>query len=172
MLEGNTKGAILVVTYERWHTTTYIGVVRKPLGQIYQMIEENKFIDYVTRTFNFLQTEFQFRLGKRMANGNVFYDVEYTDDKTKIISISFETIENFLQVTLFTMDNGMRSDYDDSSKTFHLNQLNEQILSTLDKDEFEQNNEYFKNLETKNEIEKTILKSAKDLRLCLKHIND
>jgi len=26
MLEGNTKGAILVVTYERWHTTTYIGV--------------------------------------------------------------------------------------------------------------------------------------------------
>ena len=27
MLEGNTKGAILVVTYERWHTTTYIGVM-------------------------------------------------------------------------------------------------------------------------------------------------
>ncbi|MEP2671558.1 MAG: hypothetical protein ABJH04_21315 [Cyclobacteriaceae bacterium] len=26
MLEGNTKGANLVVTYERWHTTTYIGV--------------------------------------------------------------------------------------------------------------------------------------------------
>ena len=26
MLEGNTKGAILVVTYGRWHTTTYIGV--------------------------------------------------------------------------------------------------------------------------------------------------
>jgi len=25
-LEGNTKGAILVVTYESWHTTTYIGV--------------------------------------------------------------------------------------------------------------------------------------------------
>ncbi|MCB0456088.1 MAG: hypothetical protein KDC62_11945 [Aequorivita sp.] len=25
-MEGNTKGAILVVTYERWHTTTYIGV--------------------------------------------------------------------------------------------------------------------------------------------------
>jgi len=29
MLEGNTKGAILVVTYERWHTTTYIGVSGK-----------------------------------------------------------------------------------------------------------------------------------------------
>ena len=26
-MEGNTKSAILVVTYERWHTTTYIGVV-------------------------------------------------------------------------------------------------------------------------------------------------
>ena len=26
-MEGNTKGAILVVTYEWWHTTTYIGVV-------------------------------------------------------------------------------------------------------------------------------------------------
>jgi len=30
-LEGNTKGAILVVTYERWHTTTYIGVVAHAL---------------------------------------------------------------------------------------------------------------------------------------------
>ncbi|MEZ4945413.1 MAG: Ig-like domain-containing protein [Cyclobacteriaceae bacterium] len=26
-MEGNTKGAILVVTYGRWHTTTYIGVM-------------------------------------------------------------------------------------------------------------------------------------------------
>ncbi len=32
-MEGNTKGAILVVTYGRWHTTTYIGVGGKLSGQ-------------------------------------------------------------------------------------------------------------------------------------------
>ncbi len=134
------------------------------------MIEEEVYIDYATKAFSFLLTEFQFRLNKKTANGNVFYDVEFTDDKTKTISISLETIDNSLRVTLFTLNNGQKSDYDDKTKTFHLNQMNDRILKTLDKIEFKQNNKYFKDLETKDETEKMILKSAKDLRLCLKHI--
>ena len=73
---------------------------------------------------------------------------------------------------LFTLDNGKRSDYDDNTKTFHLNKLTDKLLRTLDKTEFENNNRHFKDIEAKDETEKMILKSAKDLRLCLKHIND
>jgi len=38
-LEGNTKGAILVVTYERWHTTTYIGVGGNAYSQRLEKID-------------------------------------------------------------------------------------------------------------------------------------
>ena len=45
MLEGNTKGAILVVTYERWHTTTYIGVVSKPRDTQDSLMKKEEFIN-------------------------------------------------------------------------------------------------------------------------------
>ncbi|WP_026968455.1 hypothetical protein [Algoriphagus terrigena] len=136
------------------------------------MIKEETFTDFVTKTFKFLQTEFQYELSKREVNGNVFYDVEYTDNKSKIISISLETIENYVRVIIFTLDKGKRSDYDDNSKTFHLRNLTDKHLKTLDKAEFENNHRHFKDFETKDKTEKMILKSAKDLRLCLKNIND
>jgi hypothetical protein len=82
------------------------------------MIKEERFTDFVTRTFKFLQKEFQFELSKKIAKGNIFYDVEYTDNKSKIISISLETIENYVRVIIFTLDQGKRSDYDDNTKTF------------------------------------------------------
>jgi hypothetical protein len=136
------------------------------------MIKEKTFTDFVTKTFKFLQTDFQYELSKKTANGNIFYDVEYTDNKSRIISISLETIENYVRVIIFTLDNGKRSDYDDKAKTFHLKHLTDKLLKTLDKAEFENNNRHFKDFETKDETEKMILKSAKDLKLCLKHIHD
>jgi len=136
------------------------------------MIEEEKFMDSVARTFKFLETEFQFVLFRKTTNGNIFYDVEYTDNKSKIISISFETIENYVRVIMFTTHKEKRSGYDDNTKTFHLNKLTDKLLKTLDKTEFENNNRHFKDFEAKDEIEKMLLKSAKDLRLCLIHIND
>ena len=135
------------------------------------MIEEERFTDIVTRTFSFLVTEFGFELSKKTTNGNMFFDIEYTD-KRKAISISLETIENYIRVILFKLENGKRSDYDDMTKTFHLNQLNDKLLKNLDSAEFEQNNKHFDSFEPMDEIEKMILKSAKDLRLCLKHIDN
>ena len=46
-MEGNTKSAILVVTYERWHTTTYIGVSCK------LFFEEMNFNDRLKDRFQF-----------------------------------------------------------------------------------------------------------------------
>jgi len=101
-------------------------------------------------------------------NGNVFYDIHYRD-KDKVISISLETIENYFQVILFKLHGGQMPDYDDKTRTIHLNKLNQSILKTVDKVEFADNNNFFEDIRTENETERMILKSAKDLRICLKH---
>ena len=132
------------------------------------MIEFKSYKDFVLKTFSFLITEFKMDLGKETINGNVFYDIQYAD-KNKIISISLETIGNYFQVTLFILDNGKLPDYDDKTRTIHLNKLNKDILLKLDRNEFDENNIHFKNVETKDQTKRRILKSAKDLRLCLNH---
>lgn len=130
------------------------------------MIDSGDYKNYVKDTFLFLITEFNMVLSKQNFNGNAFYDIEYKD-KTKVISISLETIENYLQVILFKLNKGKIPDYDDKTKTLHLNKLNNQFLKTLTKQDFEENNSYFQCINAKNETERMILKSAKDLRLCL-----
>jgi hypothetical protein len=135
------------------------------------MIDADRYSDFVKRTFSFLETEFNMMFGDFIKNGNVFYDVQYRD-REKIISISLETIENYFQVILFKLDNGEMPDYDDKRKTIPLNKLNEDILKTLEKSEFSDNNEHFREFETKDKTEEIILKSARDLRLCLKHYDD
>jgi hypothetical protein len=133
------------------------------------MITSEKYIEFVKQTFSFLLEEFKYEIGKITINGNIFYDVEFKS-KDKIISISLETIENYIRVILFELQNGHLPDYDDKSKTIHLNELSAEILQNVDKKYFEQNNLYFKKHKTENEVEKLILKAAKDLRICLKLI--
>ena len=70
------------------------------------------------------------------------------------------------------MQNGELPDYDDKTKTLHLNQLNAQVLSSIDRTEISLNNEYFLKFNPNNKLEKKLLKSAKELRLCLKHFNE
>ncbi|PLK42136.1 hypothetical protein [Emticicia sp. TH156] len=135
------------------------------------MIEGEKYIEDVKAYFNYLITEFGFRILNIKIRGNAFYDLQYSDSN-RIVSISYENIENYLQVIIFTLKNGELPDYDDKSKTLHLNRLNAQVKSSIDRDEIGLNNEYFVKFNPKTEIEKQLLKSAKELRLCLKHFND
>jgi len=133
------------------------------------MIDSDKFQNFVKRTFSFLVTEYGMTLDKEKINGNAFYDIQFRD-KDKVISISLENIENYFQVILFKLDNGQLPDYDDKVKTIHLTELNKRFLTTLDKKEFEDNDRHFGEIMTEDKIEKQILKSAKDLRLCLKQM--
>lgn len=135
------------------------------------MIDGNQYISKVKAYFNFLVTEFDFKISEEKIRGNAFYDVQYKDE-TRIVSVSYENIEDYLQVIIFMLLNGELPNYDDKTKTFHLNQLNARVLSRLDKSEISLNNEYFGKFDVNDELEKKLLKSAKELRLCLKHFKE
>jgi hypothetical protein len=132
------------------------------------MIDGAKYIEIVKLFFSFLITEFGFRLSKETENGNAFYDVEYSDIE-RVVSISYENIEDYLQVIVFKLKNGKLPDYDDKTHTLHLNELNKRILSKIEKNEIEKNNEEFDKFDANDELERKLLKSAKELRLALKH---
>ncbi len=135
------------------------------------MIEAKKYIETVKDYYSFLITECDLLIINEKIRGNAFYDIQY-GDKTKIISISYENIEDYFQVIIFKLQNGEIPDYDDETKTLHLNKLNEAILSKIDKNEFYLNNVYFSKFHSREKLQKKILKSAKELRLFLKHYSE
>jgi hypothetical protein len=114
-------------------------------------------------------TEYAMTLEKGKINGNAFYDIQFRN-KDNVISVSLENIENYFQVILFKLDNGRLPDYDDKVRTIHLTELNKKFLTTLDKNEFDDNDRHFGDIVTTDQTEKQILKSAKDLRLCLRQM--
>lgn len=132
------------------------------------MIDGKKYIEIVKLFFSFLVSEFGFKQLKETENGNAFYDVEYGNNE-KNVSISYENIEEYLQVIVFMLKNGQLPDYDDPTHTLHLNELNKRVLSKIDKNEIVKNNEEFNKFKANDELEQKLLKSAKELRLVLKY---
>ncbi len=132
------------------------------------MVDDIEYIETVELYYSFLETEFGFRKINETVNGNAFYDVEFTDNE-KIISISYENIEDHLEVIVFMLQNGKMPDYDDNTKTLHLKQLNRLVMAKVSKQEINTNAEYFASYNAKNEFERKLLKEAKELRICLKH---
>jgi len=135
------------------------------------MIEGEKYTEDVKAYFNYLITEFGFRMSNEKIRCNAFYDLQYSDGN-RIVSVSYENIEDYLQVIVYMLQNGELPDYDDKTKTLHLNRLNAQVMSIIDRNEIGLNNEFFVKFNPKLEIEKQLLKSAKELRLCLKHFKE
>ncbi|MBG6188387.1 hypothetical protein [Flavobacterium sp. CAN_S2] len=133
------------------------------------MITLKKNIELCKKSFSFLITEFECKLEKIIENGNVFFDINYAGTN-KVISISLETYENYLRVVIFDLENGKLSDYDDKAKTIHLNQLTKEYFPKISKNEITENSMFFKNISTETEIEKQIVKCAKELRLVLNFI--
>jgi len=132
------------------------------------MIEGKDYIEIVKWFYSFLEIEFGFKKENETINGNVFYDIEFKD-KEKIVSISYENIENHLEIVVFMLQNGRMPNYDDKTKTLHLKHLNGIIMAKINKDDINNNAAYFAKYNTKNEIEQKLLKGAKELRLYLKH---
>ena len=130
------------------------------------MIEMSQFTKTEVVYFDFLITEFGFKLAEDKIRNNVFCDVKYKDE-TKVISISYENIENYLMVIVYILQNGILPNYDDKTKTLHLNQLNAIAHSKIEKSHINLNNMYFSKFKATKELEKKLLKSAKELRLCM-----
>jgi len=134
------------------------------------MIDGKEYMEAVKEYYSFLTAEFNLPIVNEKIRGNAFYDIQY-GDKTKIVSINYENIEDYFQVIIFKLQNGQMPDYDDKANTVHLNRLNAAVLSKIDRNEINLNNEYFIKFQTKDEVEKKLLKAAKELRLCLKYFN-
>lgn len=130
------------------------------------MIDGNVYLEIVESYFDFLQKDFGFKISEEKIRGNAFYDVQYRDTK-KMISISYENIEDYFLVTVFILQAGRLPNYDDKSKTLHLNTLNNAVLPNLDQYVISQNNDYFSHFHPSTDLQRKILKSAKELRLCL-----
>lgn len=133
------------------------------------MIDGKQYIETVEEYFSFLVKEFNLSIVNRKIRGNAFYDVQYGDVK-KTISISYENIEDYFQVIIFILQNGQLPDYDDKTKTIHLDKLNNTIFSTVDNNEIILNSIFFEKFQANNKIERLLLKSAKELRLCLRYM--
>ncbi len=134
------------------------------------MIEGKEYIKVVKQFYSFLETEFDFKKVNETINGNAFYDIEFKN-KEKVVSISYENIEDHLEVIVFMLQDGKMPDYDDKTKTLHLKLLNKFIMPQVNKDDIKLNAEYFAKYNAKSGIEQNLLKGAKELRLCLKHFN-
>jgi hypothetical protein len=135
------------------------------------MIDGSEYIKIIKSYYSFLESDFAFNAANETVNGNAFYDLEYRD-KQKVISISYENIEDHLEVIVFKLQNGKMPDYDDKSKTLHLNQLNKLVMPKVSKAEISSNAEYFSKYNAKDELERKLLKGAKELRLCLRHFDE
>jgi len=103
------------------------------------MIEGQKYIEDVKAYFNYLITEFWFKISSPKIRGNAFYDLRYSDGN-RIVSVSYENIENYLQVIVFILQDGELPNYDDKTKTLHLDRLNAQVMSSMDRKEIGLNN--------------------------------
>ena len=68
------------------------------------MIEGKEYIEAVKLFYSFLETEFGFNKVNETINGNAFYDVEFKD-KERVVSISYENIDDHLEVIVFMLQN-------------------------------------------------------------------
>jgi hypothetical protein len=135
------------------------------------MIEGNKYVQTVRTIFSFLSEEYGITDTNENIRGNVFYDVQY-QTPSKVISISYENIEDYLIVIVFKLKNGKLPDYDDKTHTLHLNALNKIAFSNASPADVELNNQYFSHIKADTAFERKLLKSAKDLRLAMQFVED
>lgn len=135
------------------------------------MIVGEQYIQVVKQFFSFLETDYGFDKVKETINGSAFYDVEY-GDINRIVSISYENIEDHLEVIVFRLKNGKMPDYDDKTRTLHLRLLDMLVMAKTSSEEINLNAAYFARYSAKSEIERKLLKEAIVLRLCLKHYHE
>lgn len=132
------------------------------------MIAAQTYLEAAKAYFAFLIPEFAFTLSKETARDAVFYELQYRNP-AQIISISYENLENYLQVIVFQLVNQQLPSYDDPRRTLHLNALNQALGALVGPANWKENQRHFRQFKPEGNVERQLLKSAKELRLCLTH---
>ncbi len=134
------------------------------------MIDAPAYLQAVKTYFSFLATDFTYTLSQEVTRGNVFYDVQYRN-LNHVISISYENLEDYLQVIVFELVNQQLPKYDDKRYTLHLRALNQAVIGHLSPADRAANKRHFQGLQPQTVLERQLLKSAQELRLGLVHFD-
>jgi len=134
------------------------------------MIDGNLFFVSVKKYFNFLVIEQGFSLLEENTRGNIYFEVQFKKETT-IISISYENHEDYLSIVIYKLQSGRIPSFNDKANIIELKSLTAKIIPDLDKIEINNNNEFFSEFHVDSLIEKKIMKSARNLRLCFPYIN-
>ena len=111
-----------------------------------------------------------FRMDAPSISGR-FYRISFSDPD-HVVSISYEPGDNAIFIILFSKENGILSDFDDSSKTHRLADLNRLYMHAISRDERVKNDAAFSSIHVTDKEEALLLKSAKELSLVLpKYLN-
>lgn len=131
------------------------------------MISREQYYQTIIDYFSFLVNDYNYKISSTNQSNSLLYDVEYSNGEG-VISISFEVIGENVNVVIFSLINGKKSNYDDAMNTFHLNKLLKGISKEKMKNNINLNISYFKNCKNAtSDVEKMVLKKAKELRLYL-----
>jgi len=134
------------------------------------MIEGNLYTQLVRSYFDFLVTEFDFKLLELNIKHNIFYEVQYKD-KTKKVIISYKNLSAHLMVVVSMSQNKELSGKADDVTVLSLDQLAINVSSYIDKAEIYLNDKFFSKFYANGKLEMDLLKAAKELRLCLRHFH-
>ena len=94
------------------------------------------------------------------------YRASFTGPKHSV-SVSFEPGDEAFYVLVFSREHGELSDMDDRLKTARLSDLNSRYMNAVSREERAVNEATFKSVVARDEEERALLKSAKELRLVL-----
>ena len=134
------------------------------------MIAARPYLEAAKAYFHFLIPEFGFSLSTETARSAVFYDLQYRS-ATQIISISYENLEDYFQVIVYQLVNQQLPAYDDKRRTLHLQALNQALGAIVGPADRIENQHHFRTFQPTGTVERQLLKSAKELRLCLTHFD-
>jgi hypothetical protein len=134
------------------------------------MIASRAYLDAAKAYFHFLIPEFGFSLSTETARSAVFYDLHYRS-ATQVISISYENLEDYFQVIVYQWVNQQLPNYDDKRRTLHLQALNQALGVIVGPADWIGNQHHFRAFKPEGTVQRQLLKSAKELRLCLTHFD-
>jgi hypothetical protein len=84
-----------------------------------------------------------------------------------MVSVSFEPGDDSLFVVVFSRERGEWSNMDDRETSPRLSDLNTSYMGMVGTEERADNESYFKLVRTNDDVERSLLKAAKELRLVL-----
>lgn len=123
------------------------------------------FLRITTMAFTPFLTKLGFRADEPSISGR-YYRASFTG-LFHAVSVSYEPGDSALFVIVFSRKNGELSDIDDSIKTRRLADLNNRYMSVVTAKERTDNEVFFESVEIKDDEERAVLKTAKELRLVL-----